>query len=191
MKQVTKGSAGYINYKKKINLIIVIAGLIIIAADFFTGLIITGTRNNLFTVTAIVLVLPVGKFFATYLSIARFKSIPEQLYNKIEKLNLKYPVAYDCAMSTPKAMVFVEAMLIGPDYICCYTSDQKADRKYFEEFLEGFVKDGKVKVKVTLLKDEKAFINRLRQLADTITEPDDYTSKTIDMVRTSALSMCV
>lgn len=191
MKKASKGQLGYIEYIKKIRLILCIAGLIIILADFFTGLIITGTRNNLFTVVAIVLALPVGKFLATYLVFVKYQSTPEIFAKKVNDKNLEYAVAYDCVFSTKEKIVPAYCAVMGPDFVLCYSDDKKADRKQFENNLEAFVKAGKVKVKVTLLTEENAFFNRLDQLKANTKEITDYDRETIEMVRASVLSMCM
>lgn len=190
MNKISKGRAGYIDNQKKFRLIIIIAGLVIILADFFTGLIITGTRNNLFTIVAIVLVLPEGKFLATYLALVKYKSTPKELVDRIESKHLTYSVVYDCVFSTKERIVPVYAAVIGPDFVLCYGST-KGDRKLFESSLEAFVREGRVKIKASLLSEEKAFFNRLEQLSANAQELDDDSRETMDLVRQSVLAMCI
>lgn len=191
MGKIQKGQKGYIDSQKKVKLLLCIAGLVIILADFFTGLAITGTRKNLFTVVAILLALPEGKFLATYLVFFKHKSTPEDFIEKVEARNLKYSVVYDCVFSTREKVVPVYASVLGPDFVLCYTNAANVDRKQFETNLEEFVKAGKVKVKVSLMTEEKAFFNRLDQLAASDGKISDYDKETIDMVKTSVLAMCM
>ena len=191
MEKIQKGQKGYIDSQKKIKLLLCIAGLVIILADFFTGLAITGTRKNLFTVVAILLALPEGKFLATYLVFFKHKSTPEDFIKKVEARNLKYSVVYDCVFSTREKVVPVYAAVLGPDFVLCYTNAANVDRKKFETSLEEFVKAGKVKVKVSLMTEEKGFFNRLDQLSANDGKISDYDKETIDMVKTSVLAMCM
>lgn len=191
MVRIPKGKNGYIESQKKVRLLLCIAGLIIILADFFTGLIITGTRNNLFTVVAIVLALPEGKFLATYLVFVKYKSTPKELVNKVDSKDSKYIISYDCVFSTKERIVQAYVVVIGPDFVLCYSNDKNVDRKQFETNLENFVKAGKVKVKVSLLTEENAFLNRLDQLNSNDKEITDYDRETMEMVRASVLSMCM
>lgn len=195
MGKTPKGQYGYIENQKKTRLLLCIAGLIIILADFFTGLIITGTRNNLFTVTAIVLALPEGKFLATYLVFVKYKSTPKSFFEKLEGKNNKYSIAYDLVFSTKERVVQSYAAVIGPDFVVCYSKDLKLEanqyRKQLETSLEGFVRAGKVKVKVSVLTEENAFFNRVDQLNASDKEISEYDNETIAMVRASVLAMCM
>lgn len=190
MKKAQKGEYGYIDRQKRLRLTVIIAGLIIILADFFTGLAITKTRNNLFTIVAIVLVLPEGKFIATYLTIVKYKSAPKELFDRINSLNLSYTIVYDCLFSTKERIYMVYAAVIGTDFVLCL-GKEGCDRKKFESELESFVKDGKGRVKVSLMTENKAFFNRLGQLNTAYKEFDEYEQKSIEVVKKSVLSMCI
>ena len=56
-----KGEFGYLNYRKKLNLIKMIVSFAVVAAVLIIGFIVYKTRANIFTVAAIVLVLPAAK----------------------------------------------------------------------------------------------------------------------------------
>ena len=56
-----KGEFGYLNYRKKLNLIKMIVSFAVVAAVLIIGFIVYKTRANIFTVAAIVLVLPADR----------------------------------------------------------------------------------------------------------------------------------
>ena len=61
-----KGEFGYLNYRKKLNLIKMIVSFAVVAAVLIIGFIVYKTRANIFTVAAIVLVLPAAKMAVAY-----------------------------------------------------------------------------------------------------------------------------
>ena len=61
MKKVQKGAPGYLDYKKKVEIIRTVIYFGIVAAVFFLGYFQTGTRLNLLTVIAVLGCLPAGK----------------------------------------------------------------------------------------------------------------------------------
>lgn len=191
MKKQEKGKPGYIDSQKKERLIIIVAGLITIVADFVTGLILTKTRNNYFTVVAILLALPVGKTLASYLALFRHHSAPMVLVEKIEAQKLIYPVLYDCVMTSSQKIMGIDAVVIGPDFISAYSRDTQLDKKYFEETLTAFVREGKMQVKVSLFLEEKAFFARLNQLKAHTKALDDAEKERIERVAASVKAMCL
>ena len=66
MKKYAKGEYGYLKYKKKISLIIMLTSFLVILGVFITGIIVNGSKNNIFTVMAAVLTLPAAKFAVSY-----------------------------------------------------------------------------------------------------------------------------
>ena len=58
---IDKGEFGYIRNQKKINLIWLAAFILIGVAIFICGYLLTKTRANIFTVIAVLMVLPAAK----------------------------------------------------------------------------------------------------------------------------------
>ena len=190
-KSPSKGEVGYIDYNKKIRLILIICTVVIIAAIFITGLIINNTRNNICTVIAILLVLPLGKQLATYLVMVKHKSTDRQFADKVKSFNFEYDRLFDGIVTSKQKVMKVDAFVVGPDFVCAYSPDKKIDKKHFEEFLVEFIKNGKCKVTVSLIQDEKVFLNRLKQFENKNEELDDYAKETISMVVASVKSACI
>ena len=70
-----KGEFGYLNYRKKLNLIKMIVSFAVVAAVLIIGFIVYKTRANIFTVAAIVLVLPAAKMAVAYFVVLPHKPL--------------------------------------------------------------------------------------------------------------------
>ena len=79
-----KGEFGYLNYRKKLNLIKMIVSFAVVAAVLIIGFIVYKTRANIFTVAAIVLVLPAAKMAVAYFVVLPHKPADNELKEKVE-----------------------------------------------------------------------------------------------------------
>lgn len=192
MKKVEKGNWGYVNYRKKINLIIMLAAFLVVIGVFVLGLILNKMdRNNIFTVASVVLVLPAAKFAVAYLVVSPHKGADEALKNKIEKSSGDLTVCYDCIMSNTKKPICAQAVIISDSVVCAYTCDEKADNRLFETSLQEFMKNDKLNVAVTLYKEEKTFINRVKNLAVNFDSSKESAKEKMEWNKNSMLNMCI
>lgn len=191
MKKVEKGDWGYINYRKRFNLIVMLAAFAVVIGIFALGFILNGNRNNIFTVAAVVLVLPAAKFAVAYFVVAPHKGADEDLKNKSEKAADGLTVCFDCIMSNKKKPICAQAVVVTDSVICAYTLDEKADDKLFETSLQEFMKNDKLNVTVTLYKEEKKFINRVKNLAVNFDSSKESAKEKMEWNKNSMLNMCI
>ena len=69
-----KGKRGYLKGKKLKNLLIVILFIGLIAGLMITGILITGNKKNIFTIMAILNVLPMAHFLTALIAVFPYKS---------------------------------------------------------------------------------------------------------------------
>lgn len=191
MKKAEKGDWGYVDYRKKINLIIMLAAFAVVIGVFVLGFILNGNRNNIFTVAAVVLVLPAAKFAVAYFVVAPHSGADEALKNKVEKSAGELTICFDCIMSNKKKPICAQAVVVTDSVICAYTRDEKADNKLFETSLQEFMKNDKLNVTVTLYKEEKTFINRIKNLAVNFDSSKDSAKEKMEWNKNSMLNMCI
>ena len=82
-----KGEFGYLNYRKKLNLIKMIVSFAVVAAVLIIGFIVYKTRANIFTVAAIVLVLPAAKMAVAYFVVLPHKPADNELKEKVDEID--------------------------------------------------------------------------------------------------------
>ena len=97
-----KGEFGYLNYRKKLNLIKMIVSFAVVAAVLIIGFIVYKTRANIFTVAAIVLVLPAAKMAVAYFVVLPHKPADNELKEKVESKSGSLGVYYDLIFSNSK-----------------------------------------------------------------------------------------
>lgn len=79
MKKVEKGLPGYLDYKKKVEIIRTVIYFGIVAAIFFLGYFQTDTRLNLLTVVAVLGCLPASKALVGVIARMPYSSVDRKL----------------------------------------------------------------------------------------------------------------
>lgn len=164
MKAVEKGSYGYIEARKKSQIIKSGIFFAIVAAIYYTGIIATGTRNNICTVIAILGVLPAAKFLVSYLVICKFKTPSKDKQDELARINGAFVLYSDCAMSCKDKIIYAEFAAVTDNVIYCYTDNRKFNAAYFEREVAEFIKSCGDTVQVKLFVDFAGFSQRLNAL---------------------------
>ena len=86
--KVFKGQPGYFLSRKKKLLMGTLAGFLMMFLFFVTGFIIYGTPKNLFSVLAVITVLPTTKIYVQYMMLP-WKNNADREY--LEKIKAEYP----------------------------------------------------------------------------------------------------
>lgn len=186
-----KGDKGYLKYKKILNLIIMIALFAVVLIIFFAGIIINKTRNSIFTVGAILMVLPAAKAAVAYFILLPHKSCTDELAAAVDKYNDKFAVKYDCIFSNKKSPIGTSVCVITDCTVCAYTTEEKADVNLFETSVKEFLKADKLNVNVTLYKDQKAFTDRIEKMYVNFDETDKNASDKISWNTKTCMNMCL
>ena len=107
-KKIRKGDFGYITSQKKKRTLYTILAFIAPLSVFFTGLIIKGNRNTVFTVVAVVACLPACKFAVGMIMMYIQKPMSEKDYQQIEKHKNGLTLGYELVISAYEKQTFVE-----------------------------------------------------------------------------------
>lgn len=146
---IEKGDYGYLKKNKLIQLIITLVLMLIVCIIFYTGYIKYGNTKNIFTVFAILSVIPMARFVVGYLMLAKHNSISVDEYNKIQK-KINHNLLYDLIISSPERTYPVKVAIVKDNSVCLYIPNEKVKRleaeKYVRSFLEKECKVSAVKV---------------------------------------------
>lgn len=191
MQKVSKGDFGYLKHKKKMNLLKTVVSFAAVLIVFITGIIINKTRNNICTIMAILLVLPAAKMMVGYVILLPHRSVKKELFDALEASRGALCVCYDCVFSNSKSPIGVQAVVITENSVCAYSDEEKADKKLFETSVRDFLKNDKLNANITLYKDEKAFLNRVKSLAANFDNTDKENTDKMTWITNSVKSMCI
>lgn len=168
-----KGTPGYTRYEQKKRTIITSIMFVIPLIIFFTGLLQTGTRKNLFTLVAILGVLPAAKSAVNMIMIWTQKSVDQALVDAVQKKAGDLVTSYEMTVTAYEGRMPLDAMVVCGNQVVCYSSRGKREQfgfmeKHMATILKG---NGYSPAKVKIFQEQKHFLERVEQLAK---EPQRY-----------------
>lgn len=181
MKNRRKGTFGYRNYHKKVQLAIVLvlaaAVLAQLAARYLTE---DQAVKNILTVMAILTVLPMANVASPLLASWKYRSISRDFYDSCRVYGEKFPILYELIITSKDMILPVDAAAVHPTGVYLYCPG-KSDVKKAETFLNDTLRKWKLDGNARVITEEKTFLKRLASLKTVTEEEDDgsaaYTEK--------------
>lgn len=172
-----KGSFGYINKRKKSQLIKTIVLFSIALTIFVAGYLLNkNSRNNVWTVVAVLMVLPSTKMLVSYIVLAPYHSVKKELYDKVLLAVGQTDLFYTdyVITSTEKSMGLSFIVVKGKEIIgLCMR--EKDNEKYISEYIEKLVKLHSLNCHVYITKEESKFMKAVTReglLEDNLNDND-------------------
>lgn len=165
MTKVIKGNPGYLDYKKKIEIIKTIIYFGIVAAIFFLGYSQTHSRLNMLTVVAILGCLPASKSLVGVITRFPYSSIDKERVKEIEAVTRHLTVSYDMVITSRDKIMPVDCIVISGNKVFGYTHSEKVDLPYTQSHIKTILSQNQLDgVSVKLFDSFKAFLARAEGL---------------------------
>lgn len=165
MKKCEKGTPGYLNYKKKVEIIRTIVYFLIVAAVYFLGYSQTGTNKNLLTVVAIVGCLPACKALVGVITRLPHHSIRLETAQEIKEKCPHLTILFDLVVTSTEKIMPIDEIVISGDKVFGYTSNPKVDLNYAAKHIKNILIENHFKnVSVKLMDQYKGFLARAEGL---------------------------
>lgn len=165
MKKVLKGNPGYLDYKKKAEILRTVIYFALVAAVFFLGYSQAHTKKNLLTIVAILGCLPASKALVGVITRFPYPSIAgiraEEIKGKTEHIT----VIYDMIITSREKVMPVDCIVISGETVFGYTNSEKVDLKYAASHIRGILNQNQFPdVSVKILNNYTAFLARAEGL---------------------------
>lgn len=165
MKKIQKGCAGYLNYKKKVEIIRTIVYFAIVAAVYFLGYSQTGTNKNLLTVVAIVGCLPACKALVGVITRFPHHSVSSDFAKDVMEKCPNLTVLFDLVVTSTEKIMPIDVIVISGNKVFGYTSSSKVDLNYASKHIKTILGNNHLQgVGVKLMDQYKGFIARVEGL---------------------------
>ncbi len=172
MKKVKKGNAGYVSYEKKKRTIVTIVMFAIPLMIFFTGLIQTGTRLNLFTLVAVLGMLPAARSAVGWIMILLQKPARPEAVSGTEERAGNLVRGYELMVTAYEGRLPLDTLVVCGNQVVCYSSAEKGKFDLMEQHMAKILSsNGYHSVKVKIFRDLKHYLERVDQLAK---DPEKY-----------------
>ncbi|MCR5109214.1 MAG: hypothetical protein K6B28_13755 [Lachnospiraceae bacterium] len=165
MSFTAKGEKGYIAKNRKRSVIRTLIMFALAVGIYLLGLLTMGTNKNVWTIIAVLSMLPASKSAVNMIMFLRVKKPQEELYRETEEAAGELYVLYDLVFTTYERTYQSDAMVLAAGNMICYSSGMDADKGKFEEYLNGAICKGRgYSVKVYTDKDE--FLKRIASMRE-------------------------
>lgn len=137
-KKMNKGDYGYLQKSKIFQLTISLVLMIMVLVIFYTGYIKYGNTKNIFTVFAVISVIPAAKFMVTYIVMAPFKGVTIDEYEGLKSF-LNTVLLYDLLISSTEKIINVKIAAIRDNSVYIYVPDKKYNKTDVEKYIRSFL----------------------------------------------------
>lgn len=176
MKRVQKGTPGYMNYKKKVEIIRTVIYFGIVAAIFLLGYSQTHTRMNVLTVVAVLGCLPSSKALVGVLSRLPYPSIEEEKAEKIAELTPHLTVGYDMLITSREKIMPVDCAVVFKETVIGYTHSKKVNLEETARYIKSILTENHFSdTTVKIVNNYQTFLTRIEGLDSQMAEEKEET----------------
>ncbi len=196
VQKIQKGDAGYIQKRKKRAWIMSFVILLIALAIFGVGLLMNDmSKTNIFTVFAILCVLPWAKQVVALVVVFPYHSVTAGRYEKARKAVPEYMTLYsDLVITSPDKIMHLDLAAVGSGQVIAligdkkmpFAGEQKQDIGYIRQYLTKGVNSWGDGYKVKVVESEKLFLQEIAAV-----KPREEDEEELQKVRSYLLSLIV
>lgn len=162
--QKEKGEYGYITKSKKIDRIKMLIYVGIALAIFVVGLLLNKMSYvNVFTIVAILFVLPWARVLVEYILLFPYRTPDQKDY---EKWKAAVPeesrLLSDIIITSTEKSMGLDFMVLGSGYVFGLATKEKQDNQYVQNYLKKGVEQNSSAYQVKIFQKEKDFENAIK-----------------------------
>lgn len=167
-----KGMYGYIKYKKNKQLrdaiIIALIGIII----FIVGYLLNDySRNNVFTIIAVLLALPGSKMLVGYIIVAPYRSMDEKKYEQVcNVIPQSATMISDLVITSPDKVMNLDLVVVDNYHVIALEGKEGQDISYIQTYLMRTIKNQGYSPEVKVLTDFSKFLLLVKTLGNSINQ---------------------
>lgn len=183
-KRPAKGCPGYIDAQKKSRIMKTLLYVLIGIAIFVLGLCLNKfEKSNIFTVIAVLMVLPAAKALISVIVLLPYRSVEEGTVLKVQELLSGEDIMYtDMVFTSRDKVMFLSFLVIAKDEILCLAGREKEDIPYIEKYLKDELKKRMLLKKFYITKEPKKFMERVAHLEPADKVPDELTAYLLSLM---------
>lgn len=161
-----KGIHGYIKYKKnkqiRNTIIIALVGVAIFIAGYLLN---DNSKNNVFTILAVLMALPGAKMLVGYIIIAPYHSMDEKMYQEVSKIiPSTATMLTDMVITSPEKVMNLDCIVIDERHAIGLQGKGGQDTSYIQTYLSRTIKNQGYSCEVKIIDDYSKFLTKIKLL---------------------------
>lgn len=133
--KIEKGEQGYIHNRKKIDTIWLLIFIALGVGIFLTGYFITDTRANIFTVLAVLMVLPGAKRIVSLFVMLPRKSVDKERYDKVKTACGEGILYTDYVFTSTEKIMHLDFLVVKNGNVFALIAPSKQDVNYMKKYV--------------------------------------------------------
>lgn len=170
--RVEKGTEGYIRKRKKVDAICLLFYIVLGIVIFLSGYFITKTRANIFTVLAVLMVLPGAKRMVALCVLLPRKSVSHERCEKIQEIVGEGTLYIDYVFSSTEKIMHLDFLLVKNGNVLGVLASSKQDEEYIKKYLTGGVHKISSHYHVALFSGDDEFVRQIQKLSQKEADKD-------------------
>lgn len=138
MKKCEKGTPGYLEYKKKVEIIRTVVYFLLVAAVYLLGYSQTHTNKNLLTVVAVVGCLPACKALVGVITRLPYPSIDPKRAEEVRALSPHMTSVFDLVVTSRDKIMPIDALVISGNKVFGHLTGKKRIRSIRRSISDPF-----------------------------------------------------
>ena len=164
-KKYPKGTYEYADYKKKIDIVVMIVFFALAIGLYITGYVSTGSNRNLLTIVAVLGLLPACKMVVDVVMCFRVKKCSPATKEKIDAAVGKLTGMYNMYFTSYDKNYSIDHLVVTENSIIGLSLDSGFDEKEFQAHLNDLLrKDGIKDIMIKIFNKDDKYIARLEEL---------------------------
>ena len=180
--KINRGSYGYIKNSKQKKIILMSVLMVLAAAIFTIGLFLNKfSKANLFTVVAILLVLPWAKVLTTYIVLVPYHTPSKEQYDKIKQFETEGLQIYsDLVITSEEKVMNLDFLVIGNQKVYGVAGKENQDLTYINQYLKKGLSNQTNGLDVKIVKEFRQFTTLVKGISDACKKNQEMTKERAD-----------
>lgn len=177
--KIQRGSYGYIRNRKQKKIIGLVVLLVLAAAIFIVGLFLNKfSKANIFTVVAILVVLPWAKVLTAYIVLFPYHTPEKEKYDKIKQFETDGLRIYsDLVITSEEKIMNLDFLVIGNQKVYGVLGKDKQDLEYINKYLKKGISNQTNGLDVKIVKEFKQFSMLVKGISDSCQKNKEITEE--------------
>ncbi len=165
---MNRGDKGYIRYQRKRTIIITVLMYALSIGIYFLGYFTLHTNKSLWTVIAVLSLLPASKSAVRMIMLLRVNPTDPSLYDEVSKHCPKLSLLFDLIFTTYERTYVAQALAYGSGNLCVLSENPgKGEKKTageLEAYIRTSLKEKNPSLSVKVYDDRAAFLKRASEI---------------------------
>ena len=160
-----RGTFGYIRKQRRFEIIKTVVLFAMAFGIFFIGLATLHTRKSLWSVFAVLALLPACKSLVGVIMFARFSSLDAEDHKRYTEASGKLLSLYENVITTKEKAYYIPVICIREGNVIAYRKNNGNDNKALKDHMESVLSAAGHKATFFIFDNERSFLERASQMS--------------------------